>query len=239
MCPNLDFIGIDSPGSMQERWIVPESTLFRLPDSLDLKVGALIEPLAVACHSVRRARLKAGDFALVTGAGPIGTLIALVALANDANVLISEPSEDRRRGARSLDLNVVDPVRDDLDAVIESWTGGDGIDVGFEAAAAPRAVNSIVDNLSPRGRLAPVGIHSAPVPVALFDVFWKELEIIGSRLYGREDYETAIDLAASGSLPLSSLISDVVPMDSAPDAFSSLERGEAMKILVECGADQS
>ena len=84
---NLKFIGIDTPGGMQAYWNVPAYTLHRLPENLSLELGALTEPLAVACHDVRLSGLQANENVVVIGGGPIGVLIALVAQQKGANVL--------------------------------------------------------------------------------------------------------------------------------------------------------
>ena len=75
---------------MQSRWIVPAYTLHRVPEGLGLDLAAMLEPLAVAVHDVRRARLQAGETSLVIGGGPIGMLIAMVAKAEGARVILSE-----------------------------------------------------------------------------------------------------------------------------------------------------
>src|SRR5947207_6460926 len=79
ICHNLKFIGIDTPGALQGHWTVPAHTLHRLPDSLDLRQGAMVEPIAVACHDVRMSGLRQDEFAAVIGGGPSGILVALVA----------------------------------------------------------------------------------------------------------------------------------------------------------------
>ncbi|NUR24302.1 MAG: alcohol dehydrogenase catalytic domain-containing protein, partial [Catenulispora sp.] len=76
VCQNLDFIGIDSPGAMQQRWTVPAGTLVRLPETLPLDHAALVEPTAVAVHDVGRAEVRAGERVVVVGGGPVGVLIA-------------------------------------------------------------------------------------------------------------------------------------------------------------------
>ena len=84
ICQNLTFIGIDSPGALQPLWNVPASTLVRLPPSADLRDAALIEPVAVAVHDVRRGEVDSGDKVVVLGGGPIGLLIATVAETSGA-----------------------------------------------------------------------------------------------------------------------------------------------------------
>ncbi len=89
VCQRLKFIGIDSPGALQGLCTVPAHTLHHLPDSLSLEHGALVEPIAVACHDVRLGEVKPGDFVVVQGSGPIGTLVALVARHERARVLVT------------------------------------------------------------------------------------------------------------------------------------------------------
>jgi len=104
ICHNLKFIGIDTPGALQGMWTVPAHTLHRLPDSLSLRQGAMVEPIAVACHDVRMSELRAGEFAVVIGGGPIGILIALVAQARGARVLQAEVNPFRLQLARDLGI---------------------------------------------------------------------------------------------------------------------------------------
>src|SRR4051812_7686576 len=96
ICRNLVFVGIDSPGGLQQRWNVPASIAVPLPADLDLRTAALVEPVAVAVHDVRRSELQIGDHAVVLGGGPIGVLIASVARDAGAHVLIAEIDESRR-----------------------------------------------------------------------------------------------------------------------------------------------
>ena len=90
ICQNLNFLGIDSPGAFQAYWNVPVDRLHRVPDGLSDEAGALIEPLAVAVHDVRRAGVELGDRAVVIGGGPIGMLVAMAARMDGAGVMISE-----------------------------------------------------------------------------------------------------------------------------------------------------
>jgi len=106
---NLKFLGIDAPGALQRSWTVPAFTLHALPAAVGLRLGALAEPLAVACHDVRRGGVEEGQLAVVIGGGPIGLLIALVAGARGARVLVVEPDGTRRSLARELGLEALDP----------------------------------------------------------------------------------------------------------------------------------
>src|SRR4051794_31523898 len=220
---NLKFLGIDTPGAFQQSWTVPAFTLHRLPADVDLQLAALTEPLAVACHDVRRAELAPGETAVVLGAGPIGLLIALVAGHDGANVVLGEINPARLDFARSLGF----------DASPEPQVG-DGADVVFEVSGAPAAALAMTELAAVRGRLVVVAIHPEPQPVRLFDFFWKELELRGARVYEPVDYERAIELLAGGALPLERLITKVEPLERLPAVFDEL--GDSVKVLVDCRA---
>jgi 2-desacetyl-2-hydroxyethyl bacteriochlorophyllide A dehydrogenase len=235
ICQNLDFIGIDSPGAMQQRWTVPAAALVALPADLRLDHAALVEPTAVAVHDVARVELAAGERAVVVGGGPVGLLIALVATSVGADVRVVEVSASRREVARSLGLTAWDPAADDVPGLVEAWTEGAGADVAFEVSGAAAGVETAVEVLAVRGRLCQVAIHPKPREVNLHRFFWRELTVVGARLYDRADFEKAVALVADGTIPAQTLISRVVPLVEAADAFQALEAGgDVMKILLDC-----
>jgi 2-desacetyl-2-hydroxyethyl bacteriochlorophyllide A dehydrogenase len=229
---NLKFLGIDAPGALQASWTVPAFTLHRLPPGVDLRLGALAEPLAVACHDVRRGEVASGETALVIGGGPIGLLIALVARAGRARVLVVEPDAGRRALAQELGLDAFAPHEELADAIGEA-----GAEVVFEVSGSATGILAATKHASIRGRVVVVAIFPEPKPVALFDLFWKELEVRGARVYEPEDFEAAIDLIAGGTLELERVITAVEPLERVPALFEELRAGRsAMKILVDCRA---
>ena len=231
----LKFLGIDAPGAFQRSWTVPAFTLHRLPSGIDMKIAALTEPLAVACHDVRRAELVAGDTAVVIGGGPIGLLVALVAQAQGARIVVSEVSPERLAMARDLGLETVDPCETDVVEHVHAVTDGAGADVVFEVSGSPAGALQMTELACLRGRLVLVAIFPEPQPVRLFDFFWKELQLRGARVYEPEDYERAIALVDEGRLPLEQLITAVEPLDRLPAVFAESAQGSsAMKILVDC-----
>ena len=234
ICHNLDFLGIDSPGSMQASWTVPQDVLVALPPGLSLERGALAEPTAVAVHDVRRAALREGEKALVVGGGPIGLLIACAARAVGGDVLVLEVSEARRAFAETIGLRAVDPIAGDLQALLAEWTADAGADVAFEVSGAAAGIETAIQSLAVRGRMVVVAIHSSPQPVNLFRVFWRELTLIGARVYERPDFEEAVRLLASGAIPAEQMITRVDPLGDVAAAFAELESGRAMKVLIDC-----
>jgi (R,R)-butanediol dehydrogenase / meso-butanediol dehydrogenase / diacetyl reductase len=234
---NLKFLGIDTPGAFQSSWTVPAFTLHRVPGRVDLRIAALAEPLAVACHDVRRAAVEADEFVVVIGGGPIGLLVALVARESGARIVVSEPNAARRALASDVGFEVVDPSADDVPARVSELTETRGADVVFEVSGSAAAALEMTKLASLRGRLVLVAIYTEPQPIHLFDFFWKELELRGARVYEAEDYERAIALIANGNLPLERLITTVEPLDRLPAVFEEHARGStAMKILVDCRA---
>jgi (R,R)-butanediol dehydrogenase/meso-butanediol dehydrogenase/diacetyl reductase len=237
ICLNLTFIGIDAPGSMQHRWTVSAQTLVRVPDGVPLREAALVEPVAVAVHDVRRADLRAGERALVVGGGPVGLLIAAVARRTGADVVLVEPNAFRREVAEGFGLRVLDPTATDVLETVQDWTSGAGADVAFEVSGVQAGVDTAVHALSARGRMVLVAIHGAPRPVDLHRFFWRELTLLGARLYRREDFETAVQVVAERQVPVADLISRVVPLEEVGEAFAALESGgRVMKVLLDCGA---
>lgn len=235
ICRNLKFLGIDTPGALQASWTVPAFTLHKLPQGTDLRVAALVEPLAVACHDVRRGMVQANETAVVIGGGPIGILIALVARARGAQVLLSEVSANRIQFAAGLDLTAVNPHEVDVPALVRERTGGAGADIVFEVSGSREGAEMMTQLACLRGRIVVVAIFSDPQPVTLFDFFWKELQMIGARVYEPEDFEFAIDLVAKEVLPLSRLITTVEPLEQAPAVFDTLFGSPtSMKILIDC-----
>lgn len=234
ICHNLKFLGIDTPGAFQDYWTVPAYTLHHLPDNLTLAHGAMIEPLAVACHDVRLGEVKAGDHVVVLGGGPIGMLIALVSREAGADVLVSEINPYRVEMARQLGFDVVNPQETNLVEMVMARTGSAGADVVFEVSGAQAAANVMTDLLRTRGLAVIVAIFSQPPQVDLFRFFWRELRLKGVRVYEAQDFDRAIALAASGSLPLDALVTDVRPLEALRSGFEDMEKGgNVMKILLE------
>ncbi len=162
----------------------------RLPDDLPLRIAALVEPAAVAVHDVRRAGLAAGSTSLVVGGGPVGLLIASVARAagaRRARAASSSAVPPRARRASS-GCDAFDPGADDLSAAcVEDWTDGAGADVAFEVSGAAAGLDTAIDVAGrPRPRSWSSAIHPKPPRVDLYRFFWRELTLVGARVYERE-----------------------------------------------------
>jgi len=234
ICHNLKFLGLDTDGAMQEIWNVPAHTIHMLPDDIRMDHAALIEPVAVACHDVRLSRLQAGEDALVIGGGPIGVLVAMVARDAGGKVVISEVNPHRLAIAQKLGFETINPAETDLAAEINSRTGGKGADVVFEVSGTQPGVDAMTECAATRGRIVMVAIHAKKPEVDMFRFFWRELELVGVRVYEKEDYEKAIAIIAAGGVDADTVITDVSPLSDIQSAFESLDSSPtALKSLIK------
>jgi len=235
ICKDLKFIGIDSPGAMQQYWNVPAFTLHRLPANTDLKLAALVEPLSVACHDVRLSELVSDEVAVVLGGGPIGMLVAMVAKNKGARVIISEVNPVRVALAKELGFETVNPAEINIVEFIERETEGKLADVVFEVAGVQPTVDLMSDIAGIRSRIVMVAIHGQPKNVNLFQFFWKELKLIGARVYEKEDYDEAIRLVTANEMPFEKMITKVAPLKDIQNVFENIDKNpDGMKVLLDC-----
>jgi threonine dehydrogenase-like Zn-dependent dehydrogenase len=152
-------------------------------------------------------------------------------------VLLVEPDETRRGLAGELGFETLDPGADDVDTAVAAASDGAGADVVFEVSGSAAGILAATRHAAIRGRVVVVAIFPEPKPVALFDLFWKELEVRGARVYEPEDFDDALALLADGSLGAERLITAIEPLQRVPEVLQELSNGRpAMKILVDCRA---
>jgi len=171
---------------------------------------------------------------VVLGGGPIGILIALVAKQAGARVLVSEINPFRLELAQQLGLDIINPLENDLSAYVTEQTNEAGADVVFEVTASGPGAEIMTQLPRTRGRIVIVGIFGQPTPVDLFRFFWRELRLLGARVYEHQDFAQAIQLAAAGAIPLDKIITDIRPLSELESGFKQMESGgNVMKILLE------
>lgn len=238
ICHKLKFLGLDTDGAMQEIWCVPAHTLHKLPDDLRMDHAALIEPVAVACHDVRLSELESGEDVVVIGGGPIGILVAMVARDAGGKVLLSEVNPHRLAIAEKLGFETVNPAEVDLAAEVATRTGEKGADVVFEVSGTQPGVDAMTAVAATRGRIVMVAIHAQKPQIDMFQFFWRELKLIGARVYEPEDYEKAIGIITSGGVDADTVITDVSPLSDIQAAFEALDASPtAMKSLIKVGKE--
>lgn len=233
ICHNLKFIGIDTDGAFQQKWNVPAHTVHVLPDGLSLLHAALIEPLAVACHDVERGAVQPGEDVLVIGAGPIGMLVAMVARDAGAKVTVAEVNENRLAFAKKIGFETLNPLNIDAAKAMHEATGGKGADVVFEVSGTQPGVDLMTAAAATRGRIVMVAIHATKPHIDMFQFFWRELDLLGARVYRPEDYDAAMALLAKGVVDCDAFITDVQGLDDIQAAFETLTQNpNAMKSMI-------
>ena len=235
ICHRLNVFGVDSHGAFQDIWTVPAHTLHHLPDNIDMREAAMIEPIAVASHDVRLGQVTEKEYVVVLGAGPIGMLVALLAKLKGARVLVAEVNKFRGNLAREVGLNVVNPQETDLSKYVAEQTGTAAADAVFEVTGSAAGAEMMTRLVRTRGRIVIVGIFAEPAKVDLRQIMMREIHILGVRMYQPEDFEAAISLVTAKAFPLDRLISDVRPLEQLPATFEEIERGaNFLKILLKC-----
>jgi threonine dehydrogenase-like Zn-dependent dehydrogenase len=231
VCRTLRLYGFDADGGMAEYVRAPVKSLIHLPEGMLPSLGAIIEPLAVAVHGMSRVPLEEIRTAVVMGAGPIGLLSALVARARGVEqVIISDLIPFRRELAASFGLTAV-AAGEELREVVEKTTSGEGADLVLECAAGPGSAQQMTAVLRPRGTIVNLGVFKKPVNVDMQAVNFKELTILGSRVYSRRDFVEAVELASQ--LPLQPIVTHSFALRAVKSAFDCFEHGEKVcKVLV-------
>lgn len=231
VCRSLRLYGFDADGGMAEYAKVPVKNLIKLPNDMPPYLGAMIEPLAVAVHGVARAPLPEVRTAVVMGAGPIGLLTALVARARGVEqVTISDILPSRLRLAAELGLNAA-KAGEELTRLVEKETSQEGADLVFECAAATASARDMTSLVRSRGTIVNLSVFKKPVSVDMQALNFKELTIVGSRVYSREDFATAVELAPT--LSLRRIVTHSFPLQDVQSAYACFERGQGVcKVLV-------
>lgn len=198
----------------------PANYTFRLPDHVSFAEGAMVEPFAVGMQAAAKARISPGDTAVVIGAGPIGTMVAIAALAGGcARAVVADLAQPKLDiAARYQGVIPVNVKHKSLAEEVSRLTDNWGADVVFECSGSPRAWEGIAALARPGGMIVAVGLPVDPVAVDIASLSTKELGIASVFRYAHQ-YDRAIALIASGKVDLKPLISETFPFERAIEAF--------------------
>jgi 2-desacetyl-2-hydroxyethyl bacteriochlorophyllide A dehydrogenase len=220
-------------GAFAERVVVDPDSLFRLPDSVNEQQGALVEPLAVGVHGVRKAELRPADPVCVLGAGPIGVMTALALRATGSErIVVIEPGESRRTRIEALGFTGL-PLEGVHEAVIAAFDGELPAGV-FECAGHPSGLGLALELVRPAGVIVALGVLEEPVPLNQLLLIVKEASVLGAFAYQPQDFEQALELLAAGEIPADELITEVAPLESAQAMVDELRRPgtDQLKVLL-------
>jgi 2-desacetyl-2-hydroxyethyl bacteriochlorophyllide A dehydrogenase len=226
-CPNVSQLGVHRAGGLAEYVVAPASNVYVLPDSLSLDDAAYVEPLACAIHGQDRIGIRSGDRVLIIGGGPMGLAhIALARLSGAASVIVSEPDPSRRALAERMGADVLlNPFETPLAEAIADITNGIGPDVVIEAVGSVPTYESAVAVVRRGGRVLAYGAAPQDAVMSLrpFDIYSKELTIVGSYAGTYDTWPRAIALLAAGRFSPGLIVDSIRPLSDAVEAIRALE----------------
>jgi 2-desacetyl-2-hydroxyethyl bacteriochlorophyllide A dehydrogenase len=235
-CIEFKFVGVVLPeGGFCERVAVPFQRVFRLPRTMDDEAGAMVEPTAVAVHANRRGGVSKGMKVVVIGGGTIGLLIAQVARAYGAQkVVLSEPLGKRRALAKLLGFHMVcNPEKEDISFLSKKYMGAP--DVVFDVVGTEKTLKDSLFLLRPNGKLVLIALpHTEGIGIPYLPIYSKELQVVSSRTYFKEDFPEAIRLLHAKRIEVRPMISRIFPMERFGEAIDLLEKEpeKYVKILI-------
>ncbi len=234
LCRNTSGVGVNRTGCFSERFVLPAGNAFKLDDYISDDQAAVFDPLGNAVHTALAFDMV-GEDVLITGAGPIGIMAALVAKHVAARyVILTDVNPFRLELARSLGIeHAVDVSRRKLEDVMSDLHMLEGFDVGLEMSGNPSAQADLFRLMNNGGRVALLGLPDGETKVDWNRIIFKGLELRG--IYGREMFETWYKMAAMirSGLKIDGIITHHFSVDDYEEAFAIMKEGRAGKIILE------
>ncbi|WP_339226720.1 alcohol dehydrogenase catalytic domain-containing protein [Oceanobacillus sp. FSL K6-2867] len=236
LCNNKTILGTSKwEGAFAEYISAPASTVYRLSEDIPYKVGALAEPLAVGVHAVKIAGIEKGDKVAILGSGPIGLLTAVAANNAGADrIVITDTLKHNLEAGKALGMtdtvdigecSLTDYVKEHLGSVDKVF-----LTVGFESV-----VDDAFEIISKKGKMISIAIFEGKTGVDLNKVFMSEIQILGSSMYIREDFQEAINIISQQKYPLEVLTGHSFKLDEINEAMeaAATKKDNAIKVLID------
>lgn len=221
-CETLKCLGVHTDGGMTEYLLHPAHMLVPLSKNIPWELAPLSEPLTISMHGIHRAKLGAGQHMAINGAGAIGLLAALGAIAYGAEPILIDPIEERLAYARELGVrHTICIPRQDAGEEIRNITGGRMAEVVMEASGANAAIRSCLDMVSYAGRIVLTGWPKKETLLPTNLITTKELDVLGGR-NSKNEFPEALELIESGRVDVRAVLSKVIKIDEVPDAVREL-----------------
>ncbi|MBC8325298.1 MAG: galactitol-1-phosphate 5-dehydrogenase [Verrucomicrobia subdivision 3 bacterium] len=228
-------------GCFAEYAVVPEHIIYPMPDNLPFEHAAMIEPVSVAVHAVKRTPIAAGDTAVVVGAGMIGLLVVQALKAAGCDKVIAVDLADEKLAlAQTLGADIgINPKTSDAVAAIHDATDGRGADIAMEVVGATPTVQTAIEATRKGGHVTLIGNLAPTVDFPLQSVVTRELTVYGSCASNGE-YPECIDLLANGTFQVEPLITAKATLEEGPDWFDRLFAAEAglMKVILQPSGEE-
>nr|WP_326166583.1 alcohol dehydrogenase catalytic domain-containing protein [uncultured Oscillibacter sp.] len=242
LCTSVKIMGTSLDGVFTQYMLVNADRVIRFGGGVDDKVAALVEPLTVGVHDLRRSGFRAGEDVFISGAGPIGLIIGIMArFSGAAHVVLSEIDRTRMEIARGMGFTVVDPGGADFEAVCAENCGGMGFDRVFEITSVQSSFDTCVSRLKRGGALVQVGM---PPAGKIFDldinkIIYSECDLLGVRHHTMSDMQAAVKIIDSGVLDaqLRPLVSAIYSLDKSMEAFERARTDKSvLRVLIDLTA---
>ena len=236
VCSNVKVLGVHIDGVFSELLKLPADHLYPVPVDLPWELAATMEPYAIAAEAVDRGQVGVGDTVLICGAGPIGLVILQACKSLGARVLIMDIVDARLKAAAAMGADaVVNTKTSDLEAAVNEFTDGEGINVAMEATGVISILELIIAKLmSPAGRVVVLGFPVDPAKIVPADIMKRELDIKGSRLNNRK-FAEVVRWFAEKKVDPTGLVSHVLPytdVEKGMELFANHPE-EVCKILIK------
>lgn len=245
LCPEMRFAA-DPPrthGTLTKFFLLPADFCYKLPESISLAEGVLMEPLAVAVHAVRLADIKPGQRVVVFGAGTVGLCCAAVAREFGAHLVVSVDLLQRKldfaRGfvgesvCRTVVPDTTLSAEENAVRLVEANGLDDGADVVIDASGAEASIQTAIHTLRPGGTFVQAGMGKRNIEFPISEICEKELSVKGCFRYGPGDFELSVQFVTQQRIKLQPLVTRILPFEMATEAWETTRRGEGIKTLIE------
>ncbi|PCI32943.1 MAG: L-threonine 3-dehydrogenase [Alphaproteobacteria bacterium] len=234
LCRNTLGVGVNRTGSFAEYVAIPAVNICPLPDGISHDMGAILDPLGNAAHTVLEFDLV-GEDVLITGAGPIGIMaVALARHVGARNIVITDVNDYRLDLAKKMGATrAVNVTRQSLADVMAELNMTEGFDVGLEMSGVPSAFRNMLDTINHGGKIALLGILPEDTGIDWTQVIFKGLEIHG--IYGRKMFETWYKMIAllEGGLDISPILTHGFVLDDFQQGFDVMRSGQSGKVILD------
>ena len=233
LCINRVGLAVNVDGSQAEYVKVPAQFVWPLPDNMTFVQGAMVEPLMVSLHAIRRSRAQLGDTVTILGCGTIGLMALLCAKAAGCRIFAVDVIPEKLDLARRLGANeVINGLETDPVEAVKRATEGLGSDIVIEAAGFPATVEQSLVMVRQAGRIILIGLSTKPAQLPPIAVARREVEIFGSFIYHAGEFASAIHLIATGQADVLPLVGLTTDLAGAQDAYEQLLGGKAVKGII-------
>ncbi len=238
VCENLKLLGIHVNGGYEEYCTVDVDKLVAVRDETPDDVAILGEPFAVGVHVMLNSKVQKGDKIFISGGATVGLYIAILAKAAGAErVIISEINEPRRQFVESMGIETINPTEVDAMDLMREVTGGGGFDIVYDTSGAASCILQMPDLCRCGGKLLSLGLSGDAYQFIIGKVAFKEITLVGNRLYSQEDFEEGVRFVEDNwkELHLDRMVTDRLPLSQAERAVEMMINGENIcKIILNC-----